>query len=418
MEESKRLKQGHGNWVVGEQFWDRETDIDSFIELIDEKAHLLLVAQRRMGKTSLMREVKRRLEDRYVCLFVDLQKAKNGPDAIVELTLATLPHASLWERGQAIFANIINKILNSVEKVDLGEMGVTLRAGLTASDWVEKGDQLFNVLAESEKPVLLLLDEVPILVNRILTGHEYVITPERKALADEFMSWLRDNSLRHQDKIRIVISGSIGLEPVLRQAQLSANINNFHPFELKPWDERVAVSCIEALASQYGIELQETVAAAMASKLGCCIPHHVQMFFSHVYDRCKRQEQFVVSVADVDSVYNEEMLSVRGHAELSHYEERLKQVLGDELLPLALDMLAQAAIVGHLTRDALSAFQNEYTFEGRKVLDVQKHILWVLEHDGYLKQGPDGFQFVSTLLRDWWEKRHGMFFVAVGERGN
>ena len=415
---SKRLKQGHGNWVVGEQFWDRETDVDSFIELIDEKAHLLLVAQRRMGKTSLMREVKRRLEDRYLCLFVDLQKAKNGPDAIVELTLATLPHASLWERGKAIFSNIIDKVLNSVEKVDLGEMGVTLRAGLTASNWAAKGDQLFNVLAESEKPVLLLLDEVPILVNRMLTAHEYVITPERKALADEFMSWLRDNSLRHQDKIRIVISGSIGLEPVLRQAQLSANINNFHAFELKPWDERVAVSCIEALASQYGIELQETVAAAMASKLGCCIPHHVQMFFSHVYDRCKRQERFVVSVADVDSVYNEEMLSVRGHAELSHYEERLKQVLGDELLPLALDMLTQAAIVGRLTRDALSAFQNEYTFEDRDVLDVQKHILWVLEHDGYLKQGPDGFQFVSTLLRDWWEKRHGMFFVAVGERGN
>ena len=296
-------------------------------------------------------------------------------------------------------------------------MGVTLRAGLTASNWVEKGDQLFNVLAESDKPVLLLLDEVPLLVNRMLTGYEYVITPERKALADEFMSWLRDNSLRHQEKIRIVISGSIGLEPVLRQAQLSANINNFQPFELKPWDEQVAVSCIEALANQYGIELQDAVAAAMASKLGCCIPHHVQMFFSHVYDRCKRQDQFEVSVEDVDTVYNEEMLSVRGHAELSHYEERLKQVLGDELLPLALDMLTQAAIVGRLTRDALSAFQNEYTFEGRDVLDVQKHILWVLEHDGYLKQGPDAFQFISTLLRDWWKKRHGMFFVPVAERG-
>ena len=418
MGKSKRLTQGHGNWVVGERFWDRETDIDSFIEQIDGGAHLLLVAQRRMGKTSLMREVKRRLEARYLCLFVDLQKAKNAPDAIVELTLATFTHASLWERGKKIFSNVITKISDSIEKVDLGEISVTLRAGLTARNWVEKGDQLFNVLAESDKPVLLLLDEVPLLVNRMLTGYEYVITPERKALADEFMSWLRDNSLRHQEKIRIVISGSIGLEPVLRQAQLSANINNFQPFELKPWDEQVAVSCIEALANQYGIELQDAVAAAMASKLGCCIPHHVQMFFSHVYDRCKRQDQFEVSVEDVDTVYNEEMLSVRGHAELSHYEERLKQVLGDELLPLALDMLTQAAIVGRLTRDALSAFQNEYTFEGRDVLDVQKHILWVLEHDGYLKQGPDAFQFISTLLRDWWKKRHGMFFVPVAERGN
>ncbi len=50
------LTMAHGNWVEGGRFWGREADLEVFISRIDEGAHQLLTAQRRMGKTSLMRE--------------------------------------------------------------------------------------------------------------------------------------------------------------------------------------------------------------------------------------------------------------------------------------------------------------------------------------------------------------------------
>jgi len=135
---------------------------------------------------------------------------------------------SIWQRVRGVFGNI----LEQVESVGVDELSVTLRAGLTEGNWSAKGDELFRILASEEKPVLLLMDEVPILVNRIIKGSDYEITPERKQQAGEFMTWLRKNSLEHQGKIRMVISGSIGFEPVLRQADLSATINNFSSFEL------------------------------------------------------------------------------------------------------------------------------------------------------------------------------------------
>ena len=67
-------------------------------------------------------------------------------------------------------------------------MSIKLRAGLTAGNWIPKGDELFSILATEDKPVLLLLDEVPILVNRIIKGEDYKITPERCRVAGEFMS--------------------------------------------------------------------------------------------------------------------------------------------------------------------------------------------------------------------------------------
>src|SRR5690348_15785966 len=94
----RTLKLEVGNWVTGDRFWDREEDVPLFIELLDEGAHVLLIAPRRGGRTSLMREVACRISDRYVCLHIDLQKAHSPADAMVELSLATRPYLSLWAR--------------------------------------------------------------------------------------------------------------------------------------------------------------------------------------------------------------------------------------------------------------------------------------------------------------------------------
>ncbi len=253
-------------------------------------------------------------------------------------------------------------------------------------------------------------------MNRLLKGDEFKITPERRRATDEFMSWLRDNAQRHQGKVRIVLSGSIGLESILQQARLSATINSFEAFELKPWDSETATACLRALSNEYGIEFESGAAERMVAMLGCCIPHHVQMFFSYVRDWCKRQNVRSASVAEVERIYKEEMLGVRGHAELTHYEERLKLVLGDDSFTLALDILTETAHTRSLTPVALKAFEGQYSFKERSTADVQKEILRVLEHDGYLRRREDGYTFVSLLVRDWWKARHGFGYVPVEER--
>ena len=412
-----RLIQADGNWVYGDRFWDREEDVKLLIERIERGAHVLLVAQRRMGKTSLMKETARRLGGSYVCLFVDLQDCREAPDAIVKLSLAMHKHKSLWTKAREVYANILTKAADRVEKVGVGDLGVTLRAGLTRGDWAEKGDRLLAILAGCDQPVALLLDEVPILVSRLLKGDEYAITPERRRRADHFMSWLRENSIRHQGRVRIVLSGSIGLEPVLRQAKLSSTINNFAPCELKPWGEATALGCLRALANEYGIQFEQGAPREMLRQLGCLIPHHVQMFFTYVHETCRRRGRMEFAAEEVEAVYRSEMLGTRGHAELTHYEERLEMVLGKELFPLALDMLTEASVTGRLTPEALTALQEYHRVEGKTIADARKEILWVLEHDGYLESAAEGYAFVSTLLRDWWNARHGQFYTPALERG-
>lgn len=408
---TRKLKQAQGNWVDGDRFWGREHDIRILTRMIDDGAHISLVAQRRMGKTSLMMELARLLADRYVCLYLDLQKESVPADAVAELALVLKPHESLWEKGKTLFANALKNVVGSVEEVSYADIGIKLRAGLDSGNWTEKGDALFRILSKSDKPVLLMIDELPLMVNRMLKAGGEGMTSDTIRQVDRFMSWLRKNSIEHQGKVRIILSGSIGLEPVLHQAGLSAVINNYQPYDLKPWDDDTAAGCLRALARYDDLIFEENVELAMVEKLGCCIPHHVQLFFASVHKFCVYRDDMRLTVAEANELYETEMLGLRGHAELTHYEERLSMYFEKERLPLVKAMLTETSVSGILTSSVILALREEYASSESCPDEALAEILRILQHDGYLRKKDDGYVYESNLLRGWWKKAHEEFYT-------
>jgi hypothetical protein len=408
---TRKLRQAQGNWVDGDRFWGREDDIRILSRMIDNGAHISLVAQRRMGKTSLMKELARLLSNRYVCLYLDLQKESGPADAIAELALVLKPHKSLWEKGLGLFANALKTVVGSIEEVSYSDIGVKLRAGLDSGNWMNKGDELFRILSKSEKPVLLMIDELPLMVNRMLREGDAGITPTNIRQVDRFMSWLRQNSIEHQGKVRIMLSGSIGLEPVLHQAGLSAVINNYQPYDLMPWDEDTAAECLRALASHEELILEENAELAMVEKLGCCIPHHVQLFFTCAHKFCVYRKDMQLKIAEVNELYETEMLGLRGHAELTHYEERLSMYFEKDRLPLVKAMLTETAVSGVLTMPVIRELREEYASQASCPDEALNEMLRILLHDGYLRKKSEGYVYESNLLRDWWRKAHEEFYT-------
>ncbi len=274
---------------------------------------------------------------------------------------------------------------------------------------------MFEALASNERPVVLAIDELPILVNRLLKGHDYRITSERRAATDGFMAWLRKNCQTHQGRVILIISGSVGLEPVLRQAGLSAHGNVYFPFDLRPWNRETAVECLAALARGYEVALSEDVGNEICRRLRCCVPHHVQRFFHHLYEHLLSDHRGEATLGDVEHVYQRHLLSVRGQVDLVHYEERLRMILGDESYTNALSLLSEAAVNGGLLTHAVVEPYSALAADNDD-RDSVADVLYVLEHDGYLEGCDGGYRFVSGLLEDWWRARHGQRFTSISER--
>ena len=409
------LVPGGSNWVYGDRFFNRDAEIEALRERVENGTHTLLTGQRRMGKTSLVRELLRRLdgEGRFATVFVDLEAAMNGADAVAEMAIQAQSVQSIWRRIQTWSANRLGDLRDNVEEVGLSELKVQLRAGMDAGNWQRDGDRFFEALAANERPVVLAIDELSILVNRLLKGHDYRITPERREATDRFMSWLRRNCQAHPDRVCLIVSGSVGLGPILRQAGLSAQANVFAPFDLQPWNHATSMDCLAALARGQGINLSEEVRGEMCRRLRCCVPHHVQQFFHHLHQHLVKNQGNEAAVADVEQVYEHELLSVRGQIDLVHYEDRLRTVLGNRSYTVALGLLTETAVNGGLlTHQTVRCYREMSPSSSDEEVSVD-HVLYSLEHDGYLESVDGGYGFVSGLLEDWWRARHGQYFTPI-----
>jgi hypothetical protein len=395
-----------GNWVDGDRFWGREADIQALLELIQNGANIAISAPRRIGKTSLMREVARRSKGAYLSIHVDLQRALTVEDVVVELAVACQEHRELGKR----VLEILRVALSSVEQLQLNDLAVHIRSVIT-NDWRSKADRLIDEFVDHEPPVVIYLDELAILVNRLLKGNDHTITSAGIKEVDALMSWLRHTTIRHARKIRFVVASSIGLVPILSQARLSATLNTFTPFGLAPWDAPTTRGALVALANHVKVEWADDGPDAVIQRLGACIPHHVQVFWRALREDARQRGVPRVTADDVERVFRTELLGSREHSELDHYEERLLPMLGSRLLPLAIDLLSEAAIVGPLTIPALQRLAADYPgHQLREVLDV-------LLHDGYLHQGHDTYTFPSNYLREWWMIRHRPTHRTLAQRG-
>ena len=358
-------------------------------------------------------------DDRYV-LWMDVQDCTSPEDFVVVLSVATREHQSLFHRVARVFEHSLDKIYDRVDSVGADVISVKFRDGVQG-DWRAKGNRVIEELAKADKPVILMVDELPVMVNRLLRTKNYEITDESRSQTEVFLSWFRKAVTANQGKLCWVVCGSIGLNPVLSQADLNQTVAHLRDFPLSPWEDETADECLEALAFHNGISLDEQARAKMLELLGCNIPHYVQMFFGHVTDHCRRKKNSTPTVEDIQTVYDHSMLSTRGHAELADLEERLHRVLGRNLAILAMDLLTQTSVKKTLTEAAATGLA-DYCKENGSFEDsttALRTVMDVLRHDGYLRQRDDGsFEFVSRLVRDWWKRRNKTGFIPIEDRGN
>ncbi len=402
------LKKTVGNWVDGDRFFDRQSDIAALREHVSDGTHTLLVAQRRMGKTSLVRELLRRLND---CpgidtAFVDLEDARDPADAIVQISLASRPLQSIPRRAGEFKEAILRRFRNVQLAAQYEEMRFQLRAEINRGTWKSKGDLLMNDLARRDGKVVLAIDELSILVNRILKAGQMI--PENIDAADEFLSWLRRNAQEHRGRLCLIVSGSVGIAPILKQAGLSAAMNVFSAYELKPWSESTASDCLGELAANYGVELPVAVREAVCRRLRCCIPHHVQQFFDALHRQLKLAGRTDATLQDADTAYRHDMLAARGQIDMDHYEERLKLVLGTDGYRVALELLARAASEGSLSPESINAYKSMLDISQDAGAASVPLVLEDLVQDGYLTRQGEEFRFASGLLEDWQRSRRGL----------
>lgn len=396
------MQSSTGRWVSGDDFFDRDGELRVLESRVRDGNHLMMTGQRRMGKTSVLREMGRRLErDGWIFLFADVEGAASEEDVVTNLAEAVHRVRPMASRAWRTMGRGLAKLAKQVEQLSAHEFAVKFRSELTSGNWRRHGEHLIAHCASFGKPVLMAVDEVPIFLARLLKQDGGV------QRVDEFLSWLRAAFQQHRDRSPVlIVSGSIGLVPLVQRLGISDRINYLDPFRLGPWDRETSIKCFEVLAESYDFSLDEGVASAAYEYLGIGIPQHVQSFFARLRDYALMNDRERIVLADIPVVYEKELLGPSGQNDLAHYETRLRDGLGDaSRYGISMEILAEAAVAGAFSADARRHLAARYSKLLPNAPQQVTEVLDVLVHDGYLEASGDSHRFDSNLLRDWWKAR-------------
>lgn len=396
-------------WVDGEDCFGRERELGILDGRVRDGNHVLLTGQRRVGKTSVARELGRRLEVRgWLSLFVDVESANSEEDVITEFAWSMHHVRALRDQ---VFVTVRSWLKDRTDGIGAPDSRAKFRAGLNSRNWRHHGEDLLSNCAESGQPVLLVIDELPIFLQHLSKGDG------GRDRADLFLSWLRGGvQTLGSDSPVLLISGSIGLQPLVERLGMPARINYLHPFRLGPWDRATTVRCFESLARSQNLSVEDGVAGAVYEALKIGVPHHVQSFFARLRDFAAMRGRSNLTLADVDQVYRFELLGASGQHDLVHYAARLSEALEGPEHSIAMEILAETATQGALTRESRQSLAELYSALVDKIEARIVNVVALLEHDGYIESDQGSYRMPSRLLKDWWSAQFRGHYKPLAQR--
>jgi len=241
-----------GNPVIGGDFWPRPDVVDDIhARLTKHEQSVRLFGLRRIGKTSVLLELERRLREdpSLTVLRIDAQAIRRFGDFLAAI-VGGLPEGGATEKLRTVanknptLRTLFSAALRKIGVENAGEAGFQSEFNHQAF-WVGDFEEVFR----NAGPLILLIDELPYMIRNMLEGGNY-----KPNDIEGFLATLR--GWRMNAGVRMVLAGSLGLAQIRRMYGVSIHdhIGDILPRSLPPLTRDDAAAMVEALARGEGAE--------------------------------------------------------------------------------------------------------------------------------------------------------------------
>jgi AAA+ ATPase superfamily predicted ATPase len=385
-----------GQVVFGDDYFHREKDEKRVWRYIKRGGHLILLAPRRVGKTSLLRELENSPEQGYVFLYVMVQSCRSEHDFYKQI-LEALYESDFISNLEKIKKNakeVVQSALEKIEEVKINDSGITLSSSKKEITYKDL-EKAIKALQLGQK-LIIVLDEYPDVLEKIYKneGHD---------AASDFLSNTRGlcQNTKLTSLVQFIFTGSIGLDTLASRLGLSNLINDRDKITLSSLSETEAESFIQFLIDKYKspIQFSDETKRYFLDRVEWLMPYYIEILWERLEDYCLDNDITQATEKDIDIAF-EELFSQTYRSNFNHWAERLKRFEPTErkLARKVLDTLSEQHKISF--EDCFNIIHAEEfkDINGNYVLDC-------LEHDGYIFEvEPKVFQFTSPILREWWNR--------------
>ena len=394
------MKANPGGAVSPENVMGRDRLIERLWATLKHQS-LVLVAERRMGKTCIIKKMEARPPDGTMIRVRDVGGVSSPIEFVERVAEDVEKHLKLFQKT----ATKAKEFWASLGGTQI--LGVKLPT-TAAPHWKALLEQILGDLAQhSDRQVILCWDELPWMLQKIarLEGETVVM---------DLLDTLRGLRQTHAN-LRMIYTGSIGLHHVVtalrEEGYVNSPVNDMRTVEVPPLDDGHAEALAKALIQGEGLTsgtLDET--AAIIAKRVDAIPFYIHHVVAAMADRGQAATPEIAETIVAEALANAQ------DWDLEHFRSRLGAYYGEraEVVRALLDQLAETEPLNldelherlkiNLSRLGTNA---QRMVEGDR--EALRTLLKLMQRDHYLSQDQDGgYRFRFGLIRRWWRLDQGL----------
>lgn len=376
------------NSVIG-----RDELIQQIWKALDRQC-VLLNAERRIGKTSMIRKMTKEPHVGWFPVYQDLESIHSAAEFSTSVYDQIQRFLGVTKRGM----NLARKFYDDHDFGDLAKKKERPWKHLL----IASIDDL--VAAKADQRLVLFWDEVPYMIANIGNA-------EGQQVAAEVLDTLRSLRNKYPKDLRMVFTGSIGLHHVLsgmHDAKIATEpVNDMIAIEVAPLDTKHAQQLARDLIKGEGIMCNRDAIEATT----LCIAKELDgfPFYIHHVINSLSLERLAADPETVRNLIRQRLVDPTDPWELGHYRERIRiyyQSASDaQLVALVLDCMCDLTApcsLGDLMKN-INAQSDKFSDRSHVI-----RVLRLMERDHYLGRDTDGrLHFRFPLIQRWWKVDRG-----------
>jgi len=360
-----------------------------------ERLSVVLTAERRMGKTQMIKKMIAEAPGDMLTIYRDLE----GVRTLLEFVELVFKDVEEHLSGRTRAVSKARQLFQQLAGTEIG--GIIKLPDSLGSHWKRLLEgTIEDLVTHQDRPVVLFWDELPLMIYNVKKR-----AGEEEAM--EVLDVLRQLRQMHGN-LRMVYTGSIGLHNVITSLQAAgyANdpTNDMKTINVSPLSSSDAKTLALQLMEGEGIQVDNREETAHAIALAV---DNVPFYIHHVVYDLKFHEGGVnASVAE--EMVNRRLTDRQDEWRMRHYQNRIATYytpVQQKLALVLLDVLAtdEPLVFGDLfnlikTRIAISDEEAE----------AVRDMLMLLQRDHYIELGSDKtYRFSFPLIRRWWQLHRG-----------
>jgi hypothetical protein len=383
-----------GDAATGTRYFRREKINEYFWREVMKGNHILFVAPRRVGKTSIMKDLVEDCPEGFICIYQNIEGVKSREEfykRLFELILQCV-NKSVLSKAKYFVEKCLKKY--SIEEVTTS--GIKFHTS-AAPDYEREIRDLIPKLKEAELHTVIFLDEFAEVISRLNRQGKQEDAIDILHTLREIRS---DSDFRH---FTIVFAGSIGLEFVIKTIERPKLINDLHPIETLALSQTEATAFIHQLTNGATIQFKAEIIIYLKTTIDHLLPYYIQLMLEEIDSIARERNEIHVSKEMIDEAFNKVLGKNKNFED---WLERLKEYQSD-VFPFMNDVLKHVAHKEIITVQEIYDKANNEKFNRA---DDYMDYIEQLENDGYLvNTGEQSYRFVSPFLQKFWLKKYPLY---------